>query len=266
MILSAYLFEHVRLLLLSGTDGRRGLANSSGMVGQSIMAHGTVRATGLFDDRIINSFIGPSSAAVRMDDFNGNNFDHTGLGFIRGGSISTSSPGTPVDAYGSVPPGWPRWGQEYKEYLSRYYTRAFDLNIFPETLPHRENFVDLDPTHRDAWGLPLPRVTFSFHQNEERLRRFMAGVGERIMKETGANHVWSKINPFANRYAGGTRMGADPRTSVLNGNCQAHDVENLFIVGSSVFTTITGTSPTPTICTLAYRTAAYVKEHPELFR
>ena len=85
VILSAFVFEHVRLLLLSKTSAPiscKGLANSSGYVGRNIMAHGDVRAMGAFDDFIINGFIGPGSAAMRIDDFNGNNFDHTGLGFI----------------------------------------------------------------------------------------------------------------------------------------------------------------------------------------
>jgi len=86
IILSAFVFENVHLLLLSKTEGgpfAKGLANSSGLVGRYILAHGHVRAMGLFDDYIINGFIGPGSAAMRIDDFNGNNFDHNGLAFIR---------------------------------------------------------------------------------------------------------------------------------------------------------------------------------------
>jgi len=66
VILSAFVFEHVRSLLLSKTGRGRfanGLANSSGYVGRNIMAHGDVRAMGAFDDYIINGFIGPGSAA-----------------------------------------------------------------------------------------------------------------------------------------------------------------------------------------------------------
>ena len=94
VVLSAFVFEHVRLLLLSKT-GRgpfaKGLANRSGYVGRNLMAHGDVRAMGVFDDYIVNGFIGPGSAAMRIDDFNGNNFDHAGLGFIRGGTIGPRS-------------------------------------------------------------------------------------------------------------------------------------------------------------------------------
>jgi gluconate 2-dehydrogenase alpha chain len=154
VVLSAFVFEHVRLLLLSKSSGRfaRGLANSSGYVGRNIMAHGDVRAMGVFDDFIVNGFIGPGSAAMRLDDFNGNNFDHAGLGFIRGGTIGTSGDGTPVTRFDVLPPEVRPWGREFKEFFTRYYARTMDLNMQPETLPHRDNRVDLDPRRRDRWG------------------------------------------------------------------------------------------------------------------
>lgn len=257
VVLAGFLYENVRLLLLSGA-GKKGLANSSGLVGRYVMAHGDVRTTGLFDDTYVNAFIGPNGG-MRMDDFNGSNFDHSGLGFIRGGTIGTSGGGTPLERYDVVPPGWPRWGERYKENLARYYTRSFDIGIHPETLPHRDNFVDLDPVRKDAWGIPLPRVTFSFHENERCMWRFLAEKTERIMKETGASHVWTTPTNRPSRWAGGTRMGDDPLASVVNGTCQAHDVENLFIVGSSVFPTMSGYAATPTVGALAYRTAEFIK-------
>jgi gluconate 2-dehydrogenase alpha chain len=267
VILSAFVFEHVRLLLHSTTDHfAKGLANSSGYVGRNILAHGDVRAMGAFDDFIINGFIGPGSAAMRIDDFNGNNFDHGGLGFIRGGTIGTSGDGTPVTRLDVLPPGVRGWGKEFKDYYCRYYTRTMDLNIQPETLPHRDNRVDLDPRHKDRWGLPLPRVTFDFHQNEWRLQKYMAGVGEKIMRATGANRVWTEEKGRPNRWAGGTRMGADPNNSVVNEFCQTHDAPNLFIVGSSVFPTMSGYPPTATVAALSYRTAEFIKRQREWFK
>jgi choline dehydrogenase-like flavoprotein len=168
VILCAFVFEHVRLLLFSKTDNGRfskGLANSSGYVGRNILAHGDVRAMGLFDHFIINGFIGPGSAAMRFDDFNGNNFDHTGLGFIRGGTIGTSGDGTPVTRIDVLPLGTPSWGKELKEH----------------------------------------------------------------------------------------RMGANPKNSIVNDFCQTHDVPNLFVVGSSVFRTMSGYPATATIAALSYR-------------
>ena len=268
VILSAFIFEHTRLLLLSKTgNGRfaKGLANSSGYVGRNILAHGDVRAMGLFDDFIINGFIGPGSAAMRIDDFNGNNFDHTGLGFIRGGTIGTSGDGTPVTRFDVLPPGMRGWGKDFKEFYQRYYTRTMDLNMQPETLPHRNNRIDLDPRRRDRWGIPVPRVTFDFHQNEHRLQKFIGGVGKRIMEATSASRVWTEEKGRPNRWAGGTRMGADPLNSVVNKNCQTHDIENLFVVGSSVFPTMAGYPPTATIAALSYRAAEFIIEQKHFF-
>jgi gluconate 2-dehydrogenase alpha chain len=267
VVLSAFVFEHARLLLLSKTDRfPRGLANQSGYVGRNIMAHGDVRAMGVFDDFIINGFIGPGSAAMRIDDFNGDNFDHAGLGFVRGGTIGTSGDGAPITRIDVLPPDVPMWGKEFKEYFARYYTRTMDLNMQPETLPHRDNRVDLDPRVRDRWSLPLPRVTFDFHQNERRLQKFMAGIGEQIMRATGASRVWTEEKGRPNRWAGGTRMGTDPRNSVVNEFCQSHDVPNLFIVGSSVFPTMSGYPPTATVAALSYRTAEFILQQKDWFK
>ena len=269
VILSAFIFEHARLLLLSKTDSgkfAKGLANSSGYVGRNILAHGDVRAMGAFDDFIVNGYIGPGSAAMRIDDFNGNNFDHTGLGFIRGGTIGTSGDGTPVTRVDVLPPDVPTWGKEFKEFYTRYYNRIMDLNMQPETLPHKANRIDLDPRARDRWGLPLPRVTFDFHQNEHRLQKYMAGVGDRIMRATGASKVWTEEKGRPNRWAGGTRMGANPKNSVVNQYCQTHDIPNLFIVGASVFPTMAGYPPTATVAALSYRTSEFILQQKDWFK
>jgi gluconate 2-dehydrogenase alpha chain len=270
VILSAFVFEHVRLLLLSKGGGKRfrnGLANSSGLVGKCFFGHGDLRVHGLFDDFIVNGFIGSGAAAVRLDDFNGNNFDHSGLGFIRGGTVGCSGDGTPVSRMDVVPPDLKTWGKEYKDYFMRYYTRSFDIHMAPETLPRRDNCVDLDPRRRDRWGLPLPRVTFAFHNNERKMHRFLAGIGEGILREAGASKLWTELpRPAPTRQCGGTRMGSDPKNSVVNGYCQTHDVANLFIVGSSVFPTMSGYPATATISALAYRTAEYITKQREWFR
>lgn len=265
VILCGYAFENVRLLLMSESKGKS-LANSSGAVGKGIFGNGEVRTEGIFDDYIVNSFIGPVSAAVRMDDFNGNNFDHTGLGFIRGAWTGTGGDGTPVQRYDMMPPGTPRWGKEYKDLLAHAYTRTLEIVLSTETLAHRDNFCDLDPDVRDEWDIPVPRVTFSFHQNERRMYAYMEKIGEGIMRAAGASTRWSEPKKRASRWAGGTRMGSDPRTSVVDGYGQAHDVPNLFVMGASTFPTLTAYPATATIGALAYRTADYIAKQHEWFR
>jgi choline dehydrogenase-like flavoprotein len=109
-------------------------------------------------------------------------------------------------------------------------------------------------------------VTFEFHQNEQRLQKYLAGVGEKIMRATGASRVWTEEKGRPNRWAGGTRMGADPKNSVVNKNCQTHDIENLFIVGSSVFPTMAGYPPTATVAALSYRLAEFIRRQKQWFK
>jgi gluconate 2-dehydrogenase alpha chain len=265
VILCGFVFENTRLLLLSGNEDERGLANSSGTVGKGLCGHGDVRTVGLFDDYIVNNFIGPNTAAIRMDDFNGNNFDHTGVGFIRGAALGTSGDGAPVQRYDRVPPGTRKWGKEYKDFLARYYTRNFEINSPTEALPHEDNFIDLDPDLKDRWGIPVPRVTFSFHQNEIKMQSFITEIQQKVMREAGASKLWTHKPQRGQRWIGGTRMGNDPNTSVLNGYCQSHDVPNLFVMGASTFTTLSGYPATATIAALAYRTAEYITGHNEWF-
>ena len=265
VIVCGYTFENVRLLLLSESKGKRGLANSSGSVGKGLFGHGDVRTVAIYDDYVINSFVGPNSSAIRIDDFNGNNFDHTGVGFIRGAGIGSSGDGAPIQRYDNAPPGMRKWGKAYKEYLAHYYTRAWELNMTVETLAHRDNVVDIDPDHKDEWGVPVPRVTFAFKQNERAMQKYMTPIGEKIMHETGASKVWTRLPNGGTRWSGGTRMGSDTKTSVVNGYSQAHDVDNLFVMGASTFPTLTSYPATATISALAYRTADYIKTQKQWF-
>ena len=267
VVLCGYSFENTRLLLLSERNGKRGIANSSGAVGHGVFGHGDINVMGVYDDYIVNAFVGPNSAATRIDDFNGNNFDHTGLGFIRGAGMGTSGSGTPVERYNAIPPDLRPWGKAYKDFLARAYTRTMEINITPETLAHLDNVIDLDPVHTDEWGVPLPRVTFAFHQNERRMHAHLADVGKDIMRRTGAKTVWARLpGNNASRWAGGTRMGSDPRTSVVDGYGRTHDVENLFVLGASTFPTMTGYPATATVCAMAYRTADHIIAQREAFR
>ena len=94
VILAPFIYDNVRLLLLSKTEKfPNGLANSSGHLGKHIMAHIGARAFAAFDDRHVNVYMGPSAQKNSLDDFNGDNFDHKDLGFIRGAQISAGPAG-----------------------------------------------------------------------------------------------------------------------------------------------------------------------------
>ena len=108
VILATFIYDNTRLLLVSKTRKfPNGLANSSGQLGKHLMAHITPRVFATFEDRFVNIYMGPNAQKHSLDDFNADNFDHSGLKFIRGGQISVSpagiASGTPA-AKGSATP------------------------------------------------------------------------------------------------------------------------------------------------------------------
>ena len=265
VIVAPFIYDNVRLMLLSRTDKfPNGLANSSGHLGKHVMAQIGTRAFAAFDDRHINIYMGPSAQRHCIDDFNADNFDHSNLGFIRGAQINVSPADLQAGPIGAAmsmppPPGTPRWGAAYRDFLARYYTRYAAVNAQTENLPYADQTIDLDPNVKDMYGLPAPRMTYDWRRPNERARmEFMGKKVEEICHAMGASRVWrpptNQGQPGAH-HQGGARMSADPRDGVVNKYGQTWDIPNLFVVGSSAFPTSSGFNPTLTIQALAFMTA-----------
>jgi gluconate 2-dehydrogenase alpha chain len=265
VILSTFIYDNTRLLLLSKSDRfPNGLANSSGQLGKHVMAHMMANVFVGFDNRHLNVYMGPSAQKRTIDDFNADNFDHKDAGFIRGAQISIGTgnlEGGPISfSTIATPPGVPRWGGAYREFLAKYFARHAAMVAQTDNLPYPDQTIDLDPTVRDAWGLPAPRVTYDWRRPNERARvEFMQKKMEEIGRAMGASLVWrAPVSPAGApgaHHEGGTRMGSDPKTSVVNRYGQSWDVPNLFVIGSSTFPTMSGFNPTLTIQALAYLSA-----------
>ena len=277
VILTPFIYDNTRLLLLSKTSRfPNGLANSSGQVGKNLMAHIGTRVFVAFDDRYVNVYMGPNAQKHSLDDFNADNFDHSGLGFIRGAQISVAPAATEGGPIGAAmgmtpPPGTPRWGAAYRDFLAKYFARYAAVLAQTEILPYGDQTIDLDPNVRDQWGLPAPRLTYDWRRPNELARMaFLGHKLEELGHAMGGSLVWRSPEgsgaPGAH-HEGGTRMGSDPQTSVVNRYGQSWDIPNLFIVGSSTFPTMgAGFNPTLTIQALAYMSADAIvnryKNHP----
>jgi gluconate 2-dehydrogenase alpha chain len=266
VILAPFIYDNTRLLLLSKTAKfPNGLANSSGQVGKHIMAHIGAKVYAAFDSRYVNNYMGPNAQKHSLDDFNADNYDHGGLGFIRGSQVAIATAnqeGGPIGtAMGMEPPaGIPRWGAAYRNFFAKYFARHTVIISETENLPYADQTIDLDPNVRDAWGMPAPRITYDWRRPNERARiDFLFGKLEEIARASGATKVWrAPTGPGAPgaHHEGGTRMGSDPATSVVNRYGQSWDIPNLFIIGSSTFPTMgSGFNPTLTIQALAYMSA-----------
>jgi gluconate 2-dehydrogenase alpha chain len=265
VVLGTFIYDNTRLLLLSKTQKfPNGLANSSGQVGKHMMAHIGARVFATFDDRYVNNFMGPSAQKHTFDDLNGDNFDHGGLGFIRGAQVSVTEAdieGGPIAGALSMPPppGVPRWGAGYRDFLAKAFTRYVGVNAQTENLPYADQTIDLDPSVRDAFGLPAPRLTYDWRRPNETARiDFLFKKLEETARAMGASQIWrSPTSPGTpgGHHEGGTRMGNDPNVSVVNKYGQSWDIPNLFVVGSSTFPSMSGFNPTLTIQALAFMSA-----------
>ena len=215
VILTTFIYDNTRLLLLSKTDKfPNGLANSSGQLGKHMMAHMMANVFVGFDDRHMNIYMGPSAQKHTLDDFNADNFDHSGVGFIRGSQISIGTgnlQGGPIALTTvAAPPGIPRWGAAYRDFLAQYYTRHAAMVAQTENLAYPDQMIDLDPTVRDAWGLPAPRLTYDWRRPNERARvEFMQKKMEEIGRAMGASLVWrAPVSPAG--APGAAPRGRDP--------------------------------------------------------
>lgn len=264
VILAAYTFENVRLLLLSRS--RRfpdGLGNNTGQVGRYYMARQARSVSGIFERRRLNRFTGPSAQGQTIDDFNADNFDHSGLGFIRGGRITVPNNFVPIFNSATIPPDVPRWGRAYKAFLARYQNHIATATVDAETLPYDANMLDLDPQARDPLGIPVIRITFDAYDNERRALEFLQMRADELLRSMGADRIWrapATVHAFSTHDVGGTRMGCDPSRSVVDGFGRLHGTSNLFVLGGSTFPTHGGLNPTLTMQALALRTATHIAQ------
>ena len=119
--------------------------------------------------------------------------------------------------------------------------------------------MELSNEQTDAHGIPAAKVTYSLGENSKKLLKEAKSKMTEVLEAAGARKV---VLPVANggHLMGTARMGNDPTNSVVNASNQAHDVENLFIVDGSSFTTCAGVNPTSTIMALALRAADKIWE------
>jgi gluconate 2-dehydrogenase alpha chain len=259
VVLACYAFENSRLLRLSkDRHHQRGLGNETGQVGRHYMTRQQPSVHALFAGRKLNRFIGPTAQAMAIADLSADHFDHHRLGFIRGGRIAVFNQYLPIEASGVLPPDVPRWGAGWRDFFLDAYNATAMLFLDPEILPYADNRLDLDPEVVDRLGRPVTRITFDIGDNEYRLIDFLQGRAEQIARRMGATRTWRRpalTGPISTHDVGGTRMGSDPESSVVDSFGRVHDTPGLFVLGGSTFVSLPAVNPALTILALALRAA-----------
>ncbi len=260
IFLCASTLESTRLLLNSKTARfPTGLANSSGELGKNLMDHcmgggarGIIpgmedrtvhgrRPNGIYVPRFRNVTT-PSPAFLR------------GYGFQGGGGREGWGRGESM----------PGFGPELKHALRKPGPWHFSLYGFGECLPRPTNYVELDPDTKDAWGVPSLRIHCEWSDNERKLLQDMSGSAAEMLDAAGAQDVEPFVdnNPpgLTIHEMGTARMGRDPKTSVLNGWNQCHDVKNLFVTDGACMASSACQNPSITYMALTARAAAHAVE------
>ncbi|MDB5459909.1 MAG: family oxidoreductase [Caulobacteraceae bacterium] len=267
VILSAYILQNVRLMLLSGIGKPYDPATGEGQVGKNYAYQITSSVNLFYEDKLMNPFIGAGALGSIVNDFNGDNFDHTGLGFIGGGYVGIVHTGArPIETH-PTPQGVPAWGGEWKKSIAKNYLRTTTINTHGAVMSHRGNYLDLDPTYKDALGRPLLRMTFDYTDNEHRMSDYLtekaAGIARamnpREIKVNGRKGSWDVVPYQTTHNTGGTIMGTNPGNSVLNRYLQSWDTPNVFVMGAGAFPQNAGYNPTGTLAALAYWSAAAIR-------
>jgi choline dehydrogenase-like flavoprotein len=251
VVAAGYAIETPRLLLNSASARfPDGLANSSGLVGKNLMVQTNQGAFGVMDEEI-RWYKGPPSLTLTEHW----NYTDTGKDFFGGYAFM---------AQGPLPQAWAStqagnrglWGEALLREMEKYNHQA-GLKIVGEVLPQERNRVIL-ADEKDPYGLPIARVTFSLCDNDKALVKHSLGFMTQTLRAAGAHDVWAESDDTA--HLGGTaRMGDDPRSSVVDGNCRSWDIPNLWVCDGSVFPTVGGANPSLTIQAIACRTADRIR-------
>jgi gluconate 2-dehydrogenase alpha chain len=265
-ILAASAVESVRLCFLSDPGGP-GLGNSSDQLGRHIMFHFQTVSIGIYKQRLHGER--GQSVTAGMSDFRG--VTEGGMALHPenplGGVIEFGTSSEPIrsakeslneDARGFAS----LVGLSLKQLLieSPFQAHIGVMIMQAEDAPQPTNRVDLDPTVKDVFGSPVPRLTYDNHRFELDAATFykplMLQVHEAAGAQFGFTQPFDPESPPGSRHLmGGLRMGIDPATSVCDAFGKFHDLENLYCTDGGVFVTGSGYNPTLTIIALALRSA-----------
>ncbi len=266
VVVAASACESARLLLNSRTKGfENGLANSSGAVGRYLT------------DSVGSSLSGhfPQLEHVPAHNHDGAGGMHMYMpwwlfgkknDFLRGYHIEFGGgkhmPG--VSNFDGVCAEHEGYGVALKQKCRSTYGTSIGFAGRGEMIPNENSYCELDPKVVDRWGVPVLRFHWQWGENELKMARHMQQTFREIIEAAGGTVTGGTRHSETGDIAEGgsiihelgtIRMGNDPRKSVLNANCQAHDVKNLFVADAAPFVTNPDKNPTLTIMALAWRTS-----------
>lgn len=274
-VVAAQAIESSRLLLMSkNPEFPNGLANNSGNVGKNIVFSGggigsgqlffedlsekdakALDAKGLFINRASQQWYVIDDPKFSKHPMKGGTID-----FVSEHANGVSKAmGQKFDEKGRLV-----FGSELKTKLKSYFTeqRKLKYEIFVDWLPNDDCRVELDEKVTDKWGDPVAKIWLGYHEHDLKVGKYLAEKAETLFRQVGLKNVGTSISGSVspNLQAGGCRFGDDPATSVLDKNCRAHEVSNLYVTDGSFMPTGGSVTYTFTIYANSFRVADAILE------
>jgi choline dehydrogenase-like flavoprotein len=244
-------------ILLRSTSPRfpDGLGNDSKQVGHNLMDHFMGSgAAGDFEGMTDKYYYGRKPAGIYMPRFRNLDIATSRKDYVRGWGYQASGARKDWEDMATAIPGF---GKEFKEKLLRPGPWTMWMGGWGETLPNYDNRISLDNSIKDQWGFPIVHIHFKYGANETAMKKDISASAVEMLEKAG----FTNINGFnydlpagsAVHEMGTVRMGRDPKTSVLNGSNQVHDVKNVFITDGSSMTSSAWQNPSLTYMALTAR-------------
>lgn len=268
-VVACQAIETARLLLAStGPRFPNGLANNNGQVGRNLLfsaggagggdlVYGELGAERADALRVMGPFVNRA-----LDDWYVIDDPALAGGRMKGGIVEflLGHPNPIARASGlQWDDGRLVWGRPLKRRLEQAFRndRRLIFESFVDWLPVDDCHVGLDSRVRDKWGDPVAKVRVGYHEHNLKVGRFLSGRAEQVLRQLGARNIGSSVSsaPPANLVAGGCRFGTDPKTSVLDADCCAHESPNLYVTDGSFMPTGGSVPYTWTIYANAFRVA-----------
>lgn len=243
VFLNASTLNSAWVLMNSATDvWPDGLGSSSGELGHNLMDHHLgVGASGMVEGYEDKYYFGRRANGIyipRYRNLFGDKRDYLrGFGYQGGGSRQ----------------GWSRTvaemtiGADFKDALTEPGAWSMGIGGFGEILPYHENKVTLDKTKKDKWGLNVLAIDCELKDNEKKMRVDMQNDAVEMLTNAGVKDVKGHDGdgtPGRGIHEMGTaRMGADPKTSVLNKFNQVWDAPNVFVTDGSFMVSASCVNP-----------------------
>jgi len=265
-IVAGQAVESSRLLLNSKSKNfPNGLANNAGQVGKNLLFSGGGIGSGQFDENAMalkelmveGKFVNRSLCDWYFYEEKGKELKGGIVDFL----FEHANPMAKATKQ-RFENGKLLWGKALQEKIYHKFNKTKQLNfeVFNDWLPTDNCFVSVDEKYKDSYGVPVANIRIGAHERDLEVGAYLAQKAKNVLKEMGATNIVSSLSsaPPPNLQAGGCRFGDDPKTSVLNKYCQAHEVSNLFVTDGAFMPTGGSVTYTWTIYANSFRVGDYI--------